>query len=299
MDNKVGQSSEQNNISLLIEINELGVVKISLSIKGMLQQKQLVIRIGQFCQNFLDSWDHFIYIQGCENRSIEAKQQFGKLTELHELLVIQINLSAYEMNINKIKSHNRCLRFFTNITYSSEVTAGIYPFNKLQNFQGQPLIFNQYNIIIIALIMLFFELAKFNGLIQSRFFDPNEIDTHIEIKKISYSQNKILSEEIVIAQTIESISIIFYWQCIDQELLKIQLFCLEQCCPQTNIKCDIKKILTVRLQAKFLLNQNSQNYIKISKTSVSLSATQVIKQSNDYEKLLFKLEKLNRKIKKS
>ncbi|CAD8097982.1 unnamed protein product [Paramecium primaurelia] len=177
------------------------------------------------------------------------------------------------------------VRFFTNITYSSQVTAGIYPWSTtyVQSIQ-----YNHY-----CINNAFFELAKFNGLMQSRFFDPNnEIDSHIEIKEISYSQNQIISEEIVITQTIESISIIFYWQCIDQELLKIQLFCLEQCCPQTNIKCDIKKIHTVRLQAKFLLNQNSQNYVKISKTSVSLSATQVIKLSNQYEKLLFKLEKV-------
>ncbi|CAD8117488.1 unnamed protein product [Paramecium primaurelia] len=55
----------------------------------------------------------------------------------------------------------------------------------------------------------FFQLAKLNGLMQSRFFDPkNQFDTHIEIKEINYSQNQMLLEEITIAQSIGSITII-------------------------------------------------------------------------------------------
>ncbi|CAD8208424.1 unnamed protein product [Paramecium pentaurelia] len=174
-------------------------------------------------------------------------------------------------------------RLSTKTTYSSQVTVEIYTWSST--------IFTSMQFNHFCINHAFFELAQFNGLMQSTFFDPNnQIDTHIEIKEINYSQNQIISEEITIAQSIGSITIIFYWQCIDQEMLMIQLLCPEQWCSQTNIKCDINKIHTVRLQAKFLLDQNQQQYIKIAKTSVSLSATQVIKLTNQYEKTLFKLE---------
>ncbi|CAD8122022.1 unnamed protein product [Paramecium sonneborni] len=150
------------------------------------------------------------------------------------------------------------IRLFTQITYFSSVSVGIYPW-------ADSIIYSiQYNYFCIHDIQ--FKLAKFDGFMQSQFFDPNnQIDTHIEIKEINYSQNQIYTEEIIIAQSIESITIIFYWQCLDQEILKIQLFCPEQWCSQTIIKCKIKKFIPSDYQQSFCsikINCNSQQQLK-------------------------------------
>ncbi|CAD8190158.1 unnamed protein product [Paramecium pentaurelia] len=175
------------------------------------------------------------------------------------------------------------IRLLALVTYSSQITVGFYPW-------GPTIILSiQYNHFCIN--DPYFELAIFKGLMQSRFFDPlDQITTHIEIQEINYSQNNFFEEQVKIAKEIESIKIIFYWKCLDKEVLKVTIFCTDEWCTQTTIKCDIKKINIVRLQAKFSLNQISEQYINIAKTSVSLSASQVFQDKNLFEQVLFKIE---------
>ncbi|CAD8108914.1 unnamed protein product [Paramecium primaurelia] len=175
------------------------------------------------------------------------------------------------------------IRYETKVTYQSQITVGIYPW-------GPTIILSiQHNHFCIN--DPYFELAIFKGLIQSRFFDlQDQIDTHIEIQEINYSQNQILQEQITIAKEIGSIKIIFYWKCLDKEVLNVTIFCTDEWCSSPTIKCDANKIKIVRLQAKFQLNQISEQYIKIAKTSVSLSASQVIQYNNPFEQVLLKIE---------
>ncbi|CAD8084253.1 unnamed protein product [Paramecium primaurelia] len=162
------------------------------------------------------------------------------------------------------------IRYFMKTTYSSQVTFGIYPCNKFLIYFGVPLIIYQFNIITFVQMKLFFLTGK-----NKQFFDPNnQIDAHIEIKKINYSQNQMLLEEITIAQSIGSITIILlaiyrFGNVQDITILsKTTVF-------QTTIKCDIKQIHRVRLSLKLLQNQNQQQQIQIAKISVSLFATQL------------------------
>ncbi|CAD8193193.1 unnamed protein product [Paramecium octaurelia] len=174
------------------------------------------------------------------------------------------------------------IRFMTNITYYPEITVGIYPFN--QSLLNHFCINDPY-----------FDLEIFKGDIQSRFFyQKNQIDSHITIKEVNYSQNQNILEQITIATEIESIQIIFYWKCIDKELLKLTIFCLEEQCSSIKIKCNVKKIKTLRLQAKFQFNQISEQYIKIAKTSALIEATQILVfNNNPFEQVLLKVEVLS------
>ncbi|CAK81924.1 unnamed protein product (macronuclear) [Paramecium tetraurelia] len=175
------------------------------------------------------------------------------------------------------------IRLYTQVTYQSQITVGIVGGDSIiQSIQNNHFCINDP----------YFEIAIFKGVSQSRFFhQENQIDSLIEIKEINYSQNQNLIEQITIAKEIESIKIIFYWKCMNKEFLKLTIFSLEEWCSQsTIIKCDIVKIKTVRIQAKFLLKQISEQYLNIAKTSGSLTASQVLKWENPFEQVLVKLE---------
>ncbi|CAD8185286.1 unnamed protein product [Paramecium octaurelia] len=111
--------------------------------------------------------------------------------------------------------------------------------------------------------------------------------------KMNYNQNQNVEEEIKIPEGIQSIKINYFWKCLENQQLKIQIFCtrdIQQQYTYSNIQCNVGKTNTVRLSAKYLLTTNTQQYLKITKTSTSMTATQRIKSSGLFQKLLYKVE---------
>ncbi|CAD8214112.1 unnamed protein product [Paramecium pentaurelia] len=175
------------------------------------------------------------------------------------------------------------LRLSGSVTYSPGVTVGFYPWftSIIQSLQ--------YNYFCIN--DAYFDLAVFGGLVQTKFFETkHQIETHIEISEINYYQNQNIEEEITIQNGIQFIQIIYYWKCLGYEQLKLQLFCPEVWCSSIQVQCNINKTNTIRLKAKFSFTISSQQYINIIKTSTSFIATQIIKQQNPFQKVLFKAE---------
>ncbi|CAD8196487.1 unnamed protein product [Paramecium pentaurelia] len=177
--------------------------------------------------------------------------------------------------------HN--IRLDQRILYSPNIIVGFYPWHEtiIQSIQHNYFCIND----------AYFDLAIFDGLMQTQFFDKtNQIETHIEILEINYNQNQNVGEEITIPQCIQSLKIIYYWKCIGYEQLKLQLFCTEVWCSSSKVQCNVDKTNIVRLSASFLFITASEQYIQITKSSASLTATQIIKQQNPFQKVLFKVE---------
>ncbi|CAK57355.1 unnamed protein product (macronuclear) [Paramecium tetraurelia] len=178
------------------------------------------------------------------------------------------------------------IRLSGRVSYTSQIDLGFYPWH------ATIILSIQYNYFCIN--YAYFDLAIFQGMTQTNYFDTkNEIENHVEIQEMNYNQSQDVEEEIKIPEGIQSIKINYYWKCQENQQLKMQIFCIrdiQQQYTSSNIQCKVGKTNTVRLSAKYLLTTNSQQYLKITKTSASFTATQIIKSSGLFQKLLYKVE---------
>ncbi|CAD8124925.1 unnamed protein product [Paramecium sonneborni] len=168
-------------------------------------------------------------------------------------------------------------------TFTPQVTLGIYTWSDsvIQQLQHNYYCFKDG----------YFSLVNLESMSEVKFYDAtNSIETHIEVQEINYSQNQILEEVITVPYNKQYITFIYYWKCIANEKLNIQIFCNEDWCKFRQIQCVTNKINIVRLNPRFLIITTSDQLIKITQTAVSFTATQTLNDQSQFQQILFKVE---------